>query len=318
MENRILVSVSLITYNQEQFIEEAIIGILKQKVNFKFELIIGDDHSTDNTKQILYKYKKENPDIVKLILHANRGNGTPGKINFLSTFHCAKGKYIALCDGDDYWTDNQKLQKQVDFLEANPKYSICWTKYKILYQKYIDTGILNDPDWLHLIKNESTFDITLHNIFKPYSTYAATALMIKDKVNLPLYAKMKYSKDDVVYCMCLSQGQGAILNFFGSVYRVHDSSIYSSTSIIKKFYSNFRTLEEIIKKIKDCNTPNIKKVRNTMLLEAFDISVKDNYSIFTSIHLYYKIILYCKISEKINASRKISKGFLAKISRRLQ
>src|SRR5215208_3554649 len=133
MNEQLLVSVSVITYNHERFIVQALESILIQKVNFKYEVIIGDDCSTDNTRKILEEYAVKYPDRIKLILHEKKGEGIPGKLNFISTIEAARGKYIALLDGDDFWTDESKLQKQVDFLEKNPGYSICFHKASILY-----------------------------------------------------------------------------------------------------------------------------------------------------------------------------------------
>jgi glycosyltransferase involved in cell wall biosynthesis len=129
MKNDILVSVCMITYNHEKFISEAIEGVLMQKTNFLIELIIGEDCSTDNTCKICLEYKEKYPDIIQLQLpETNRGMMR----NFIETMQAAQGKYIALCEGDDYWTDPNKLQRQVDFLEENEDFSLCFHEVKIL------------------------------------------------------------------------------------------------------------------------------------------------------------------------------------------
>lgn len=117
-----VVSVSMITYNHELFINQAIEGILMQKCNFRYELIIGDDCSTDKTTKICLEYVSKYPEIIFLPLETNLGM----MANFIRTLQACTGKYIALNDGDDYWTDPLKLQKQVDFLEENNDYSICF------------------------------------------------------------------------------------------------------------------------------------------------------------------------------------------------
>ena len=110
----ILVSIGVVTYNQEKYIKQCIDSILAQKVNFKYELIIGEDCSPDNTRQILLEYKEKYPDIIKLILHdKNVGSGQNGNIVRAT----AVGKYYAGIEGDDFWIDENKLQKQFDFLE---------------------------------------------------------------------------------------------------------------------------------------------------------------------------------------------------------
>jgi glycosyltransferase involved in cell wall biosynthesis len=114
-----LLSVCLITYNHANYIEQAIEGVLMQSVNFPWELIIADDFSTDGTREILLKYKEKYPNFIKLILQEK--NVGPGK-NFSDLLNEPQSKYIAYFEGDDYWIDPLKLQKQVDFIESHPDY----------------------------------------------------------------------------------------------------------------------------------------------------------------------------------------------------
>lgn len=126
MEN---ISVSIIcnTYNHEKYVKDALDGFVMQKTNFPFEILIHDDASTDNTANIIREYEKKYPDIIKPIYQTenqySKGKGLVGKIQYAR----AKGKYIAFCEGDDYWTDPYKLQKQYDALEKHPEIDICTT-----------------------------------------------------------------------------------------------------------------------------------------------------------------------------------------------
>ena len=124
------VSVCLITYNQELFIAEAIESVLVQKTNFLFELVIGEDNSNDNTRQICETYAQKHPTIINL-LPSEKNHGL--KENFVRTYNTCKGAYIALLDGDDYWVDDNKLQIQSDFLDKNSSIVITshniWLKY---------------------------------------------------------------------------------------------------------------------------------------------------------------------------------------------
>ena len=117
-DKKIMVSICCITYNQEQYIAQTIESFLMQKVDFKYEILINDDASTDRTADIIREYEKKYPDIIKPIYQSinqySRGITNPsGAFNYPR----ASGKYIAMCEGDDYWTDIYKLKKQVDFLE---------------------------------------------------------------------------------------------------------------------------------------------------------------------------------------------------------
>lgn len=116
------VSILTITYNQEKYIKKTLDSILSQKVDFSLEVIVADDASTDDTPQIIADYAKKYPFIVPVLRKKNIG----AVKNSIDTLKIAKGKYIALCEGDDYWTDDSKLQQQVDFLDANNEYAICF------------------------------------------------------------------------------------------------------------------------------------------------------------------------------------------------
>ena len=128
-----LVSISCTTYNHELYIEDALEGFLFQETNFPFEILIHDDASTDRTADIIREYEARYPTLIKPIYQTenqySRGN-KPGLINLKR----AKGEYVALCEGDDYWTDPLKLQIQVDFLEKHPDYVITFHHCVSLYK----------------------------------------------------------------------------------------------------------------------------------------------------------------------------------------
>jgi glycosyltransferase involved in cell wall biosynthesis len=119
-----LLSVCLITYNHANYIREAIEGVLIQQVNFCWELIIADDFSTDGTREIVLAYKEKYPEFIKLILQEK--NVGPSQ-NYFDLINTPSSKYIAYFEGDDYWTDPLKLQKQLEFLETNEDYGLAWT-----------------------------------------------------------------------------------------------------------------------------------------------------------------------------------------------
>lgn len=124
MNNNILVSISCITYNHENYIADAIEGFIMQKTDFKYEVLIHDDASTDKTPKIIKEYELKYPDLVKPIYQIenqhSKGKGV-SRFNYVR----AKGKYIALCEGDDFWINPYKLQKQVDYMEKHPECSMC-------------------------------------------------------------------------------------------------------------------------------------------------------------------------------------------------
>jgi len=133
-----LVSVKMITYNHAQYIAQAIEGVLQQKTDFPFELIIGEDCSTDGTMEIVLEYQKKYPDIIRVITSdMNIGMIRNG---YRTTMAC-RGKYLAFCEGDDFWHRSDKLQLQVEFLDRNPSSGIVCSDYNVLFMstgKYIE------------------------------------------------------------------------------------------------------------------------------------------------------------------------------------
>ena len=126
-----LVSVSVITYNHEKYIRQCLDGILMQNVNFPYEVLVHDDASPDGTADIIREYEAKYPDIIKPI-YQTENQYSQGKTVSKFNFDRARGKYLAFCEGDDYWTDPGKLQKQVDFLEAHPEYIACVHRTRVI------------------------------------------------------------------------------------------------------------------------------------------------------------------------------------------
>lgn len=129
--DQITVSIFLLTYNQKQFIAQTINSILMQKANFNFQIVIGEDCSTDGTRSICETFAEKYSNKIKLLPALEKNIGLIA--NYMRTIKACEGKYIAICDGDDYWIDENKLQKQVSFLEDNPNYSIVYSKLKKLF-----------------------------------------------------------------------------------------------------------------------------------------------------------------------------------------
>jgi len=130
----ILVSISCTSYNHEKYIKQCFDGFLMQKTNFNFEILVHDDASTDNTAAIIKEYENKYPDLFKCI-YQTENQYSQGIRGIMSRFNFprAQGKYIALCEGDDYWTDPLKLQKQVDFLEKNRDYGLVHAQMNKLF-----------------------------------------------------------------------------------------------------------------------------------------------------------------------------------------
>ena len=136
-----LVSVTVATYQQVDFIKACLDGILMQKTNFPYEIILGEDGSVDGTQEICKEYAERYPDKIRLFIRDRSLSQYPKEDGSITRFNgvwnrmSVRGKYIAFCEGDDYWIDPLKLQKQVDFLEAHPDYGLCYTNAKSYIQE---------------------------------------------------------------------------------------------------------------------------------------------------------------------------------------
>lgn len=123
MQGEVVVSVCVVTYNQEQYIGQCLESIVNQKTSFRFELIVGEDFSPDNTAKIVQKIAAKYPEVVIPIV---RSENIGGHKNFMGVFERARGDFIAYCEGDDYWIDENKLQKQYDALKRHPNVDLCF------------------------------------------------------------------------------------------------------------------------------------------------------------------------------------------------
>ncbi|MDR0829366.1 MAG: glycosyltransferase [Prevotellaceae bacterium] len=183
-----VVSVIVLTYNQENLLKQCLDSIISQKCNFTYELIIGEDCSTDTTRNICKKYQEQNPAIIKLLLQeTNQGLMK----NFVDLLSLCRGKYIAHCAGDDYWCDDLKLQKQYDYLENNSDFGFVRTGFYHLYNKkglVVGTGYSNEIGWVF-------------NDDAKYGTVAAAATIFFKRnllkyLDLDEFVKRKFSIED--------------------------------------------------------------------------------------------------------------------------
>ncbi len=250
-----LLTICCTTYNQENYIEQTLEGFYLQKTNFPIEIQIHDDASTDATQEILKRHAEKDPRI-KLILQTENKYSQHVMPWWHYSFPQAQGKYIALCEGDDYWTDPLKLQKQVDFLESHSDYVISWTNYKIFNGRSFDSNSFN-----HKLENTT---IDLNNIFSPYCTLTLTAVFKKEVLDLDLLKTFKQSKDNSLYILLLLKGKGVYMDFESAVYRVHEGGVFSLQSHFFKSYSSYLNLIEVVDAKPEAKTANIIKVLQSL------------------------------------------------------
>jgi len=233
------VSVVITTYNQEKYIAQTLESVLDQKTNFLFEILIGEDCSKDKTRQICENYAKKYPQKIKLI--KNKKNLGLLK-NFSNVFLKAKGEYIAILAGDDYWIDNHKIQKQVDFLETNLDYSLVFTNAK----KYLEKKH-------KFIKNFYTKKIKATYSCEELISYnfipALTALFKKPKkFTFPKEWNSYYPEDWPLFILVSQNKKIKYFKETTAVYRVMENSLGSSISYLKRLQKTIPTLK-LLKKV---------------------------------------------------------------------
>lgn len=228
-----LLSVCIITYNHESFISEAIEGILMQECSFPIEIYIGEDHSTDKTKNICQEYADKNQNIN--IIFSERNLGVVQ--NFTTTLKACQGKYIALCEGDDYWTDPMKLQKQFDFMEENPECSLVHTN-----------GYIRKRNKLIPWNNWASLEGDVKQTFY-YGPSARTcsvlirATLLQDYFNLLKYSKIKIIGDWPLFAYYSTKGKFGYINERMAVYRLHPNSVSSNKSLITHYKYSLDVIE---------------------------------------------------------------------------
>lgn len=245
IENELpLVSIICLAYNHEPYIRECLEGFVMQTTNFPFEIVISDDASTDNTGGIIREYESKHPNLFVPFYH-DRNKYSLGIPFFKDElFPACRGKYIALCEGDDFWVDPLKLQKQVDFLEANPNYVFCCHRFKIFIQQ---TGVFRQEYSHKYYKPNSNLEIDLELFSKTWVTQPLTALIHSKALYSALCERNKFKgwRDVHMFYYLLRQGKGISLNDFMGVYRWHSGGIASIIPIdirYKKGYCMYKEL----------------------------------------------------------------------------
>jgi glycosyltransferase involved in cell wall biosynthesis len=237
-----IVSCRVSTYQHAPYIKQCLDGILMQKTNFPFEIVIGEDESSDGTREICIDYANKYPNVIRLFLHKRENNvlvhGRPSSF-FQGTYTIFKlrGKYQAICEGDDFWTDPLKLQNQVDFLENNKDFSICFTDYKVFDES---KRKFNYPDLKYKYKNKSVFyrnDIILSNFIPTTTVMFKTRKEVFSKLDPSLYPG-----DWFLHVLNSEYGKIKFLPFESTVYRKHDGGVCSASNPID---NNMKYLKSI-------------------------------------------------------------------------
>lgn len=257
------VTVAMLTYNHEKYISQAIESVLMQETSFDVQLVIAEDCSTDSTRFIVLNYQKKYPDRIIVILQEKN---VGAQVNNLNLFENLNGKYIAALEGDDFWTDPHKLQKQVDFLENHSDYAFCFSNIVHVDEK----GQQLNEKWPN---RHEEFTISFRLLGEEYYVPTPT-LIFRNNLIDALFFNEFLSKaelgDYMIISRLLLEGKGYYTPEVFAAYRHHNGGVFSKKDLQKKVNAGLSTREVfaiyLLKKVKllslfilKKNTRNFKK-----------------------------------------------------------
>ncbi|MDD2798228.1 MAG: glycosyltransferase [Bacteroidales bacterium] len=292
--NEMMVSVLMLTYNQENYIAQAIRSVIRQKTNFKFELIIGDDCSTDKTAKICSEFQLTFPDIIKLEVNSlNLGL----QQNFIKNYNRCTGKYIAICEGDDYWISKQKLSRQVSVLEVNSQYSMCFHRVLNYFEKDNSKSLSNGGQK----RITSILDLATSNYITNVSILFRRGLFGK----LPTWFANVSTYDYAIHLINAQYGDIYYSPKVMAVYRIHEKGIWSDSGMEKRWKISLQIRELLMDYFKK-NQEVYNRLRNSWM--NISISLHQLYvekqMTKKKEELYGKVLTICPERIKLLESKK--------------
>jgi glycosyltransferase involved in cell wall biosynthesis len=237
-------SVAMITYNHEQYIGQAIESILAQNVNFEYEIVIGEDCSTDGTRAVITAFQRRYPERIKLLL---RDRNVGSMRNFTGTIEACHGEYLALLEGDDYWIATDKLQKQINFLDAHPECAICCGRVQAVYE----AGTQNVDVGLDVVGQLPAGPYTIEDILKGNFVMTCTVVLRRKYIGeFPKWFFEMKLGDWPLYAMVARYGTIELVDEILAAYRIHSGGVWSSVSQAVRAEESLRMLKALDKEFR--------------------------------------------------------------------
>lgn len=300
VDKEIMVSICCITYNHEKYIKDAIEGFLMQNTDFNYEIIIHDDASTDNTVSIIEEYKRKYPNIIKTI-YQKENQYSKNRRMFPIVTKLAKGKYIAICEGDDYWTSCNKLQQQVDYLESNPECTLCFHSYTIVDKDKKDIKVVNN--YMKSCKAPVKDMIIKGGGFCATASFMFPKYLMK---SLPQYYLKCPVEDYPLQLYCTSKGYAYYINKNMSAYRTNLE--HSWNGKINNLESNLK-----IKKLIEHYTDMI------IMLESFNKETKYLYKDYVAEKIFnFEVSIHIQKEEYYIFKEKRYKKYFKNIDNKIK
>lgn len=310
-----LVSVCVQTFQHKNFIKECLDGILMQKTNFRVEILLGDDESNDGTREICLNYAEEHPDKIRLFLHHRENNiyingKATGRFNFLNNLYCAEGKYIAFCEGDDYWTDPFKLQKQVEFLEKNANYIAC-----------VHNSYFSDESKRKIItkifSNLRTGQVQLKDICPTRSFHTASLLFRQDafkNMDLKFFGDKVISGDKFLFMHFWLTGNIFYDQTPMAVYRRNAGGMSKSKNLNRFMDADIKMYDYFKKRVPEEYKGELEEAKNYFKVNRFNYALENNKN-YRLLSYYLALIPIAGNSKHLPhfKFKKATKAFLNKI-----
>lgn len=293
-----LVAIKCLVYNHEPYLRECLDGFVMQQTNFPFVAIVHDDASTDNSADIIREYAAKHPDIIKPIYETenqySKGDGSLGRI-MDSALRATSATYIALCEGDDYWTDPHKLQKQVDYLETHQNVGLCYTDCDIYYEE--------NKKWERAIYASAGESFNAKTVKEPMTVWykANNTWLYRKSVSDTIKPNKSYIDGALyfLYSMCLL-ADVEYIDGVTAVYRRHigSASCFSQKEALKMYQydRNCFLLEDKFTPLFPNCVVNIKSLYNSALFNLYERAIQYSDSdIIEKIEKYFSSVLDIKM-----------------------
>jgi glycosyltransferase involved in cell wall biosynthesis len=247
--NCMKLSVVMITYNHERFIAQALKSVLAQRVSFEYEIVIGEDCSTDRTRSIIMDFHRRYPGRIVLLM---RDQNVGGARNIEWTLAACRGQYLAMLEGDDYWTQEDKLQRQVEFLDAHPDYAICCHRVQI----FDEIG----PIRTRIFPLHAAGPYTLNDLLKGNFIMTCTTVFRRESMGALSPPLQKFAPLDWArFAIIAKHGKIALMDEVMAAYRVHTGSTWSSLPLATLLRESVRMLRALDRHLEFQYTDTIRQ-----------------------------------------------------------
>lgn len=285
--NEKLVSVFMISYNQQDYIIEALQSVLNQKTDFDFQVILSDDCSTDSTQNVVDRFLENHPkkESVTFIKQEKNLGWMPNFIFTLKKCQESGAKYIAMCEGDDFWTDENKLQKQITLLEQNPEVVLACHQYQELYN---DGSTVDFPYFRKdFFKGNESFTFSQSDFEEFMKIQTMTVVFRSSALDLSLREKYDFYCDTHIKHHILDHGLGLYTKDFHAIYRIHGKNVFASLKRRQRSEFSYNVYKDLINKNKSVK---YKSSRDVVMKDRVEIELSSRKHNFFNGY-YHKLLI---------------------------